>query len=111
MGLLTKGTGPELMPFLVHMDAKNERNKVRDLVMTAELLRNVRNSESFFWIRRSGPAEDWKIEVSSIRAYVILIKNSKDDCALLELRRQDYSERWWKRFSASEQNVFFWRTG
>ena len=35
MGWLAKGTRPEFMPFLVDMDAKQERNNVKDLVITA----------------------------------------------------------------------------
>ena len=32
MGWLVKGTRPELMPFLVDIDTKQERNNIRDFV-------------------------------------------------------------------------------
>ena len=94
IGWLARGTRPDLVFPQVEMSTKHGRSKVRDLIQALKLLRKVKDSESFFLIKGLGPVKDWKIEVStdaslsnlndgvdSTGAHVILIKNSKGDCA------------------------------
>ena len=94
IGWLARGTRPDLVFPQVEMSTKHGRSKVRDLIQASKLMRKVKDSESFFMIKGLGPVEDWTIEVStdaslsnlndgvdSTGAHIILIKNSKGDCA------------------------------
>ena len=94
VGWLARGSRPDLLFPQVEMSTKAGRSQVKHLIQAVKLSRRIKDSDCHFLIRNLGPIGDWKIQLStdaslsnlndgvdSTGAYIILVTNSKGDCA------------------------------